>query len=491
MTAVLLSASASNAADNQRSTFVGDAEYYGEEYAEIEQSSDDIDYADNEKAGVSQASAGSYIGDDNAAPAQGVRAAPAQGVRSAPAQGVRSATMHSPTAPTYRPAGMRTMHTQQSLAAPCSVGCDKGCDSGCGVRGQMSKMMCGKNPTMWLQAETLLWFPQARTSFPLAVVTNLPGELPVLSTPGATPVGEQFGNNLSPGFRGDMGRYFADGAFGIGGRVWFLSEDDDSFNLSSDGTDRSIGRPFNNIGGGPNPDAAFIAFQPGLAPFLGYQGNISAQASISMVAAEAYGRISLGGNKMAHTDLIGGFSYFGIDDDLSIQSQTRLVPGTGGTFNFTDSFNTTNDFFGGQIGAESILRRGRWVARSLTKVHLGNMSQNVNISGTGTTTDTNVSPIDAFGDGFLAGGANGSFDRDIFTFAPELNLKLGYRFRDHVTFNVGYSFLYWSNVALAGNQIDPNFAVTNTGVTRPDVPFSIRQSGYWVQGVDLGATIEF
>ncbi len=60
----------------------------------------------------------------------------------------------------------------------------------------------------------------------------------------------------------------------------------------------------------------------------------------------------------------------------------------------------------------------------------------------------NQTITDNLGDGLLTLGQNGTFERDVFTFAPELNLKLGYRFRDHVTFNVGYSFIYWNNVAL-------------------------------------------
>lgn len=350
-------------------------------------------------------------------------------------------------------------------------------------------MMCGKNPNLWLQAEALLWFPQSRTN-PALAATAPAGQFPSLNNPNAVPIGQQFGNNLSPGLRLDAGRYFGDGSFGIGGRFWILSEDDDTFSLSGNGTNQSIGRPFFNASPGAGfEDAVQNAFEDGGVDT--FDGSVSADASLTIIAAEAYGRLNLGSGKQYHTDLIGGYSYFGIDDDLSITSRSTDKQ-DGGVTRFNDVFNTSNDFHGGQLGTETILRRGRWVARSLTKVHLGNMNQQVAISGTGSVSATNVSPVLPFGNGLLAGGANGVFTRDDFAFAPEMNLKLGYRFRDHITFSVGYSFIYWSQVALAGQQIDRNLVIdATTGVQPRSLPYSIKNSGFWAQGVDLGTTIEF
>jgi len=475
MMAVLLSTSASFAADPQNHTYVGDseAEYFGEESANADDSSGLLS---EEDGGVYQASSSAHIGDEPIAPVE--------------MPGVRAAALHSPTTATYQPAGLRKLHT---LSAPsysepsCNGGCGGSCGGGCSTRSQMTKMMSGKCPDMWIQAETLLWFPQARSAPPLAVVAPA-GELPFLTTPGITTIGEEFGNNLSPGFRGDIGRYFGNGNFGIGGRFWILAEDDDNYNLSDDGTNFSIGVPFLDTSGfGEN--AAIIALQDGNVP--GFLGSVSGESSLDMIAAEVYGRLNLGRGKEFHTDLIGGYSYFGIDDHLNLNASLTQLPGNGGTTTFRDTFDTTNEFHGGQIGAETILRRGRWVARSLTKVHLGNMSQTVDISGNATTQASNISPVVNFGDGLFAGGTNGTFDQDVFTFAPEMNLKLGYRFRDRVTFTVGYSFLYWNNVALSGEQIDRNLEFDLNGVQDRQTDFAIQDKGFFVQGIDLGTTIEF
>lgn len=473
MTAVMLSTSASFAADPQSRSFVGDseAEYYGNEYADVAAPLDD-------EVGVLQASATAHIGDDSPtlAPAPSATVAPLQ---------------HSPNAD-YQQAGLRMMqplsaHASPHAAAGCDGGCGGSCDGGCTTRSRMTKMMHGNCSEMWIQAETLLWFPQARTAPPLAVIAPA-GELPFLTTPGITTIGEEIGNNLSPGFRGDIGRYFGDGHFGIGGRVWVLVEDDDSYRFADDGNNFSIGVPFLNTDGS-GEDAAIIALQDGLVP--GFIGEVSGQASLQMIAAEVYGRLNLGRGKEFHTDLIGGYTYFGIDGDLNLNARLTELPGDGSTTTFSDRFSASNEFHGGQIGAETIHRRGRWVARSLTKVHLGNMRQSVDISGQATTQATDVSPVVDFGDGLFAGGMNGTYRQDVFSFAPEVNFKIGYRFRDHVTFTVGYSFLYWNNVALAGQQIDRNLEFDLDGVQPRELPFAIKSAGFWVQGIDLGATIEF
>lgn len=481
MTAAVLSATASYAADQTTRSFVGDteAEYYGEEYSSNDESASSS--GDNEGS-ILQASATAHVGD----------AMPAN-------PNVRSASMQSSASAPYHAAGLRKLHASH-IAGPshqssCDGSCDGGCDGGCQTRSRMTKMMSGKCPEMWLSAEALLWFPQARTAPALAVVT--PVDVAPLLGNGGTVIGEEFGNNLSPGFRLDAGRYFGDGTIGIGGRFWMLSEDDDAFSLASDGSDRSIGRPIFSTA---NNSEASIEIATNANSALGgnngFNGEISGEASIEVIAAEAYARFNLGRGREYHTDLIGGYSYFGIDDDLAIRSVSREnLPGLGSVTSFSDSFNTSNNFHGGQLGAETILRRGRWVAKSLAKVHLGNMNQEVLISGTSSRQDTTpAAPGDPrfFGNGLLSGSNAGTYEQDVFAFAPEMNLKLGYRFRDHVTFTVGYSFIYWSNVALAGGQIDRNVNLDPvTGVQPGTLPFNIRESGFWAQGIDLGTTIEF
>lgn len=91
-------------------------------------------------------------------------------------------------------------------------------------------------------------------------------------------------------------------------------------------------------------------------------------------------------------------------------------------------------------------------------------------------------------------GNQGTFERDEFTFVPEMNFKLGYRFRDHVEMTVGYTFVMFNDVALAGDNVD---RVVDASFLNSPGPFGTRpafdfqDSSLWVQGLDLGLAITF
>ena len=372
-------------------------------------------------------------------------------------------------------------------------GCDSagGCDSiGCGAskfgklgkgKGLASALgLCGKSG--WARHEALLWFVQDRNS-PALVTTSATGTLPTLPT-ATTVFGGDLNGGLSAGYRGDVGVFLSDN-FGVGGRFWWISENEDSFGISGPGTGQSIGRPFFNTVAGIE-DALLVNLENN------FSGSVQASSQLDLFAAEAYGRANLGSTKSSQLDLIGGYSYISIEDELQISS-TSLNANTARTRTFNDIFDTENEFHGGQIGFEAVVANGRWFARSLTKVHIGNVSQSLSIQGSSTDV-TPPLPGTAANSGLLALGNQGTFERDVFTFVPEMNFKLGYRFRDHVEMSVGYTFMLFDNILLAGDQvdraIDPTPLNTNGPFgTRP--AFDVDETSLWVQGIDLGIAITF
>ena len=48
----------------------------------------------------------------------------------------------------------------------------------------------------------------------------------------------------------------------------------------------------------------------------------------------------------------------------------------------------------------------------------------------------------------------GIYDRDQFAVIPEFNLNVGYQLAGHLRGRVGYTFIYWTNVLRATEQID-------------------------------------
>lgn len=339
---------------------------------------------------------------------------------------------------------------------------------------RMRSAVQNADPNVWFTAELLLWFPQERNFAPLGAVNN-PGDLPGFDW-GAQAVADSAGGDLTPGFRGDIGRYFGDGTFGLGGRVWVLGSDGDSNSYAS-GSGASFGVPFYNTYNNLGEDAVLVDFSP-----TGATGAAGFKSELDIVAAELYGRALLGQSRNHRLELIGGYSHFNISDSMSMWGAGS---DGGNLWNFSDSFKTRNEFHGGQIGAEISLSRGRWTASSLTKVHLGNMDQRLNVNG------SSLAMGDSSDGLFARGDVKKGLDRSEFAFAPEMNLKVGYQFRQHVNLHVGYSFVYWNNVLLASDQVDRNLYVDRAAAAPAPGSFTARSSGLFVQGIDLGATITF
>jgi hypothetical protein len=386
-------------------------------------------------------------------------------------------------------------------AAPCGgSSCDGGCDSGCSSK-QHRKIcsifdQCGGDT--WGSAELLLWFTGDRPSPPLVVGSNS-NSLPVLPEGGANNVSVLFGDSiegdeLSAGVRLDYGKYISDNV-GIGGRFWTLAENSSDYLASSDGVNQpSLGLShFDTTPGFVGESALLVGFSGdgvvgnSAADFV---GTVGIEDALDLMGAEAYARLKFSCTKNCRLDFLGGFSYFQVDNLLRIGADVQN-PLVDRQRVYLDRFETENRFYGGQVGFEMVMNRGKWQARSLTKVHLGNMEQTLQASGGASDTTGGVGSTTL--GGLYTLETRGTDTRDEFTFVPEANFKLGYRFRKNVLLSTGYSFLYFDDVALAGNSIDRNIAASanlNTTVANPNAP-SIRDGNLFVHGLDLGVIIDF
>jgi hypothetical protein len=79
--------------------------------------------------------------------------------------------------------------------------------------------------------------------------------------------------------------------------------------------------------------------------------------------------------------------------------------------------------------------------------------------------------------------------------APEAGVKLGYAVTERLSVTVGYNFLYWTRMALAGDQVDRNvnFTQVNGGVLAGPVRplFRGNDTDFWVQTIDLGLSFNY
>jgi len=193
-----------------------------------------------------------------------------------------------------------------------------------------------------------------------------------------------------------------------------------------------------------------------------------------------------------------GFRYLNLEENLAITESLRVPAGApvdpGVGFIVSDRFETSNRFYGGQVGTKIELRRGRWTLDFTGKVALGGMNQKARIDGS-TIFDVPGQGTFIAAGGLLALPTNiGTYRRNVFAVVPELGVNLSYYLTDNLRVYAGYTFLYVNSVLRPGDQID--FGVNPTqlpstagpgplvGPARP--AFSFRDNEFWAHGVNFG-----
>ncbi|MCI0682644.1 MAG: BBP7 family outer membrane beta-barrel protein [Gemmataceae bacterium] len=190
-------------------------------------------------------------------------------------------------------------------------------------------------------------------------------------------------------------------------------------------------------------------------------------------------------------DLLAGYRFLSLDEDLTI-SEIEIGTGPddplrGVPFFIDEGFSASNDFHGGQIGVIAEWARCRTFVRLVGKVALGGNSRTVTINGV-----TRVDGLAPETGGFLALPSNiGRYTSTEFAVVPEVGLTLGYQLTPRLRVMMGYSFLYWTNVARPGDQIDlavntsqPPLGNGLVGQARPASSFG--DSDFWAHGLSFG-----
>jgi len=188
------------------------------------------------------------------------------------------------------------------------------------------------------------------------------------------------------------------------------------------------------------------------------------------------------GNERFGLDVLGGLRYLALDEDLGLTQ----AAGAGGATE-ADSFRTRNQFFGGQFGSQMEVRWGRLYTNLLGKVAVGNVHQVVDVRSDPAPTA-----------GLLAAPGGGRQTHDEFGVVPEVNINVGYQVRPCVRLYAGYSFLYLSDVARAGDQVGPAAIGAQVPAGPPGAagPLSsgnplFNRSDFWAQGINFGLAVRY
>ncbi len=296
------------------------------------------------------------------------------------------------------------------------------------------------------------------------------------------------------GVRFEAGYWFdPERTLGIQAGFFYLSGQDEHFAASSDGT-TILARPFFDATTN-RQNSTLIAF-PGSS-----SGSIDVQdKSSNFYETHLEFTENVFDSGSVRLDSLLGYRFYRYSDALGIQ-QTRNLQGgnfVAGTQLVTiDDFRAQNTFNGGDFGLRTQFVRGNLSVALLTKVSVGGVDREVNISGTQTTTVPGTAPVTQFGGVYALSSNIGSHYSFDWAVMPEFGLSASWQATSNLRVNVGYSLFMLNRIARAADQIDltlnpnlfPPVLVPPVGPNRPAVIPT--RSDLWGQNLNLGVEISY
>lgn len=364
-------------------------------------------------------------------------------------------------------------------------------------------------PRLWLDPEVVLWrIRKGNIAAPL-VTTGPLNSLGVIGRAGTSVLTDnKVDYDTFAGARLMMGVWYDDSHFcGLeGGFTWLGNQgESQTFSSSSAGTP-ILSRPFRDAATGN--EAVRAVSLPG-----SFSGTVSVNSDFSAWGGEVSPvvlRLSHGESHYLYGMI--GFKYFNLNEQLVISDRVTNLAGGQSNFNgrslglgaqmsVTDSFDASNDLYGGQLGARFGFDRGRFFLDMTTKLGLMHNHQVLVASG-GTAVlapplfrrPTSV-PL-----GLLVGPFNARQESQAsFAVMPELNLQIGYQLTTRMSIFLGYNFLYISSVIRPGDQIDRrvNAAMAPSSPTfgaavlaRQPAPVFVKDE-FSANGVSIGLALRY
>lgn len=269
-----------------------------------------------------------------------------------------------------------------------------------------------------------------------------------------------------------------------------LEQDGDDYTASSNSI-RNLARPVFDIG--TNTEAAQLVAQSGALA-----GSINVDTDTQLQTFELSRRSCYWRTPWYQTDLILGYKYGQLEDELNVtQSSTYIVasgPIAAGTAATAfDRFTTSNRFNGFLIGLDRWHKVGCWKFVYTGKVALGGNRSRVDIGGGTTTTVPNAGSANFTGN-LLAQTTNiGRFERDQFMAIPEFTFRLERRMSPQIQLHAAYNLMYWTAVTRVDDVLSrrvsqfPPEAITGTR----EPAFRWNDGGLFMHGLQVGVDYNF
>jgi hypothetical protein len=371
--------------------------------------------------------------------------------------------------------------------------CDGGDDFGACFPG----MRCMLHDHLWFRGEALLWWTKGGQTPPL--LTTSPASTPlsqagVLGQPGTSVIfgDQEMNQGLHGGVRITFGTWLGCcQENGVEFSYMMLGDNTQSFSTASMG-DPILARPFFNTT--TNAEDSHIIAYPNVA-----NGTFNTISTENFDGGEILFRRALVHGCDGRIDLVAGYRFNRLNDGLQVNDSATSSGGSGSiapagtTINTVDIFHTNNIFNGGDFGFSTEWRRGRWSLETLLKLGIGETNTEVSINGATSVMANGTNTIST--GGLLALPSNiGVHNSNQFSVMPEIGFTLACDVTEHLRARVGYTLLYWTNVARPGDQIDLN---VDTNQFPPPIAtgekpaFALHTSDFWAQGVNVGMDYRF
>lgn len=403
----------------------------------------------------------------------------------------------------------------------------------------------GQAPHWWTTMDYLVYFAKGQPStFPL-LTTSAPNDNGILGRASTLVLagGQDLSYNPISGFRVGAG-FFADSdrRWGFETVATVLEHKANVTDLASGTNIPTLARPFLDSAN-PRAYTSQVIANTTLGEGRAVVGTTNQTWWIDGTGIVNLYRSEPGTTKCAiSVDFLFGYRYLMIEEDLTIDTHTRLnqtgtitpvfavgpfgvltqvgstvtpIPfafggvtvSTPATIVVQDSFQVTNRFNGGVVGLRGEARYGMFTTSTTVKLAFGDMNQRLDIKGYSGYADlSRPNPISggpnigsAYG-GLYANASNiGHYNHDEFAFMPEVNMNLGLNVTRGLTAFIGYNFLYINNIARPASQINPivNSATVpfspNYGAgNRPRVPQELfTQDEFWLMGINFGLMMRY
>ncbi len=370
----------------------------------------------------------------------------------------------------------------------------------CGPGGCFPHNTCGPDGCFWANMEMLFWWTRS-THVPPLVTTSNANDAGVIDRPSTSILygDDNIKQNVIPGARFTLGLWIDDeNRWGVEGNYFFLGSHAKNVTFGGTGAagDPVIARPFFNVNSNAE-DAVLVNF-PGL-----FAGTVNVRTSERLAGGEINVLCNTCCGAHFRIDALIGLRYFELHDGLSINQDLAVVPNvnviSNARFSLFDQFDTSNQFWGGNLGFKGEARLGKFYTAFTGKVAIGGVQEVVTINGATAITAPGFLPA-VFPGGILTQPTNiGHFTHRNFAVLPEAGLDLGYQICANTRIYIGYTFLYLSNAARPGEQIDrglnpAQFPINGinpivSGAARPS--FSFRDTDFWAQGARVGLEFRY